>query len=190
MSIKGTKTEKNLLTAFAGESQARNRYDYYASQASKEGYEQIAAVFEETAKHERAHAKRLFKFLEGGEAEIQAYFPAGIIGTTEENLKESANGENHEHAEMYPEFAEVAKEEGFKEIASVFENIAIAEKYHEERFLGLLNNLKENKVYEKPEEVTWRCRNCGFNITGKKAPQVCPACDHPQKFFEMRDYNW
>ena len=190
MSLKGTKTEKNLLTAFAGESQARNRYDYYAGQAQKEGFKQIADIFEETANHEKAHAKRLFKFLEGGEVEIQAAFPAGVIGTTEENLLESANGENHEYTEMYPEFAEIAREEGFKEIAAVFESIAVAEKYHEERFLALMNNLKEDKVFEKAEAVTWRCRNCGYNCTGKKAPKLCAACAHPQSFFEVKDQNW
>ncbi|OWZ83544.1 rubrerythrin [Natranaerobius trueperi] len=190
MSLKGTKTEKNILTAFIGESQARNKYTYFSSQAKKEGFVQISKIFEETANHEKEHAKRLFKFLEGGEAEIQATFPAGVIGTTEENLKEAANGENHEHTEMYPEFAKVAKEEGFNEIARVFENIAVAEQYHEDRFMKLMKNIQENKVFEKDEKVTWRCGNCGFRCEGPKAPEKCPACNHPKAHFELVDQNW
>jgi len=188
--LKGTKTEKNLLTAFAGESQARNRYDYFASQAKKEGYEQISGIFAETADHEKAHAKRLFKFLEGGEAEIAAGFPAGVIGNTEENLAASAEGENHEYSDMYPQFAREAEEEGFSEIAGVFRAIAVAEEQHEKRFLGLLNNLREGKVFQKDQAVKWKCRNCGYRHEGKAAPEVCPACAHPQAHFELLSENW
>ncbi len=188
--LKGTKTEKNLLTAFAGESQARNRYDYFASEAKKEGFEQIAGVFTETAEHERAHAKRLFKFLEGGAVEISADFPAGVIGSTENNLAASAEGENHEYSDMYPAFAQEAEEEGFSEIAGVFRAIAVAEKQHEKRFLGLLNNLREGKVFQKDQAIRWKCRNCGYIHEDKSAPEVCPACDHPQAHFEVLAENW
>ncbi len=184
-SIKGTRTEKNLLAAFAGESQARNRYTFFASKARKEGYEQIAAIFLETAENEKEHAKRFFKFLEGGMVEIQATFPAGVIGTTEENLKAAAEGENEEHTKLYPEFAKIAEEEGFPEIAAVFRAIASVEKHHEERYLALLKNLKEGKVFEKDEPTTWKCRNCGYLHEGKSAPKKCPSCDHPQSFFEV-----
>lgn len=190
MSLKGTRTEKNLLTAFAGESQARNRYTYFASVAKNEGYVQISHIFEETAGHEKEHAKRLFKFLEGGEVEITASFPAGRIGTTLENLKASASGEEHEHKSMYPEFAKVAREEGFANIAAVLESIAIAESYHEERFLALIKNLESGKVFKKDESTVWRCRNCGYNHAGAAAPERCPACDHPQAHFEVKATNW
>lgn len=190
MSVKGTQTEKNLLTAFAGESQARNRYTYFASQAKKDGFVQVSAVFEETANQEKEHAKRLFKHLEGGEVEIQASFPAGVIGTTEENLKEAAGGENYEWTDMYPSFAKVAREEGFKEIADMFENIAIAEKQHEKRYLGLLANIKNGSVFKKDQPVRWFCRNCGYVVEGKEAPDVCPSCDHPQDHFEVICENW
>jgi len=187
--LKGTRTEKNILTAFAGESQARNRYTYFASQARKEGYQQIAAIFEETANQEKEHAKRLFKFLEGGEAEIQASFPAGVIGSTLENLKAAAAGENYEHTTMYPEFAKVAREEGFDEIAAVMEAIAVAEKGHEERYKKLIKNMEEGKVFKRDEEVVWRCRNCGYLHKGKEAPERCPACAHPKAFFEVYQEN-
>ncbi|MBE3580954.1 MAG: rubrerythrin family protein [Thermoanaerobacteraceae bacterium] len=188
--IKGSRTEKNLLTAFAGESQARNRYTYYASQAKKEGYEQIAAIFLETADNEKEHAKRLFKFLEGGEVEISAAFPAGTIATTSLNLAASADGENYEHTTMYPEFARVAEEEGFKEIAAVFRAIARAEKGHEDRYRALLANIENNRVFKRDEKVTWRCRNCGYIHEGNAAPEVCPACAHPQAFFELQAENY
>ncbi len=189
-SLKGTKTEKNLLTAFAGESQARNRYTYFASQAKKEGYVQMAYIFEETADQEKEHAKRLFKFLEGGEVEIQASFPAGVIGTTLENLKASAEGERYEYTEMYPEFARVAREEGFEEIAQVFEAIAVAEKQHEKRYKELAENIENNRVFKREEKVVWRCRNCGYLHEGNEAPETCPACAHPQAYFELLGENW
>jgi len=189
-SLKGTKTEVNLLTAFAGESQARNRYDMFASQAKKEGYVQIADIFAETANQEREHAKRLFKFLEGGEVEIKASFPAGVIGTTLENLKAAAAGENHEHTSMYPEFAKVAREEGFEEIAAVFEAIAVAEKQHEKRYLDLAANIEAGRVFERPDKVVWRCRNCGYLHEGKCAPEKCPACAHAKAHFELLGENW
>jgi len=189
-SLKGTKTERNLLTAFAGESQARNRYTYFASQARKEGYEQISAIFLETADNEKEHAKRLFKFLEGGEVEISAAFPAGVIGDTKENLKAAAAGENYEHTKMYPEFAKIAEEEGFEEIASVFRAIAVAEKQHEKRYLGLLKNIEEGKVFKKEKVVKWKCRNCGYIHEGTEAPEECPACAHPRAYFELLAENW
>jgi rubrerythrin len=190
MTVKGTKTEKNVLTAFAGESQARNRYTYFASQAKKEGLVQIADIFEETANQEKEHAKRLFKLLEGGEVEVSAKFPAGVIGTTAENLKEAAGGENHEWTSMYPEFAKVARAEGLNAIACVFESIAVAEKQHEKRYLGLLANIKADRVFKRPDKVTWRCRNCGYVYHGTSAPEKCPACDHPQAHFELLCENW
>ncbi|MEX2705206.1 MAG: rubrerythrin [Candidatus Freyrarchaeum guaymaensis] len=189
-SLKGTKTERNLLTAFAGESQARNRYTYFASQARKDGYEQISAIFLETADNEKEHAKRLFKFLEGGEVEISAAFPAGVIGDTKENLKAAAAGENYEHTQMYPEFAKIAEEEGFEEIASVFRAIAVAEKQHEKRYLGLLKNMEEGKVFKKDKVVKWKCRNCGYIHEGTEAPEECPACAHPRAYFELLAENW
>lgn len=188
--LKGSQTEKNLLTAFAGESQARNRYTYAASVARKEGLVQISDIFEETANQEKEHAKRLFKFLEGGEVEIQASFPAGKIGTTAENLAEAAGGEKYEWTEMYPGFAEVARQEGFKSIATVFEAIAVAEKQHEKRYNALLDNVKSEKVFKKDQPVVWRCRNCGYLHEGPEAPRVCVACAHPQAHFELLAENW
>jgi len=189
-SIKGTKTEKNLLTAFAGESQARNRYTYFAKAAKKEGYEQVSWIFQDTADNEKEHAKRLFKFLEGGEVEVQAGFPAGVIGTTAENLKASAAGENYEHTTMYPDFARMADEEGFPEIAGVFRSIARAEVGHEERYLKLLANLEGGKAFKKEAPVKWRCRNCGYIHDGPEAPEKCPACAHPQAYFELKPENY
>jgi rubrerythrin len=188
--LKGTRTEKNLLTAFAGESQARNRYTYFASQAKKDGYEQMAFIFEETANQEKEHAKRLFKFLEGGEAEITAAFPAGMIGSTLENLKASAAGEKYEYAEMYPGFAKIADEEGFGEIAKVFRNIAVAEKQHEKRYNDLAANIQAGRVFKREKETVWRCRNCGYIHKGTVAPDECPACDHPQAHFELLGENY
>ena len=189
-SIKGTKTEKNLLAAFAGESQARNRYTFFASQAKKDGYEQIAAAFEETANQEKEHAKRLFKFLEGWEVEFTDKYPAGVIGPTLDNLKASAGGENYEYTSMYPGFAAVAREEGFTGIAAVFESIAIAEKQHEARFLAFAKNIVTGKVFDRDTEVTWRCRNCGYLHTANSALKACPACAHPQAHFELLGENW
>lgn len=189
-SLKGTQTEKNILTAFAGESQARNRYTYFASKAEKEGYVQISHLFLETADNEKEHAKRLFKFLEGGEAEIAASFPAGVIGNTAENLKSSAAGENYEHTTMYPEFARIADEEGFPAVADVMRAIAVAEKQHEKRYLGLLNNIEEGKVFKKDSPVLWKCENCGYIQEGTEAPAVCPSCAHPQAHFEILAENW
>ncbi len=189
-SIKGTKTERNLLTAFAGESQARNRYTYFASQAKKDGFVQISKIFEETARQEKEHAKRLFKFLEGGEVEIQAAFPAGVIGTTAENLRESAGGEHYEWETMYPEFAVIAREEGFEDIAKTFEAIAVAEKNHENRYLALLANIEAGTVFKKNAKVVWKCDNCGFIHEGEEAPEVCPACLHPQAHFELLTEPW
>ncbi len=188
--LKGSQTEKNLLTAFAGESQARNRYTYFASQAKKEGYVQISSIFEETANQEKEHAKRLFKFLQGGEVEVQAGFPAGVIGTTLENLRAAAAGENYEHTQMYPEFAKTAREEGFEAIAVVFEAIAVAEKQHEKRYKDLADNIEADRVFKREEEVVWRCRNCGYIHRGKEAPKECPACAHPQAHFELLGENW
>ena len=189
-SIKGTRTEQNLLKAFAGESQARMRYNYFASQAKKEGLEQIAALFEETALNEKEHAKRFFKFLEGGPVEITATYPAGIIGSTLENLKASADGENEEWTELYPEFARIAEEEGFKEVAIAFKMIATVEKAHENRYRTLYNNLEAGKVFIKNGKVTWKCRNCGYVHEGEKAPEMCPACLHPQAYFELKETNY
>lgn len=183
-SLKGTKTEKNLLTAFAGESQARNRYTYFASQAKKEGYEQISWIFTDTADNEKEHAKRFFKFLEGGEVEIVSSFPAGVIGTTEENLRTAAMGENYEYSKLYPEFAKVAREEGFPEIAAVFEAVSIAERYHEGRYLKLLENVNNGTVFKKDKPIKWHCRNCGYIHEGAEAPDSCPSCAHPQAYFE------
>jgi rubrerythrin len=188
--LKGTKTEKNILTAFAGESQARNRYTYFASQAKKEGYVQISTIFEETANQEKEHAKRLFKFLEGGDVEVQAAFPAGVIGNTVDNLIASAAGENHEYTDMYPGFAKVAREEGFDEIAAVMEAIAVAEKQHEKRYLDLAENIKAGRVFKRDETVVWRCRNCGYLHEGEEAPDECPACAHPQAHFELLGENY
>ncbi len=189
-SLKGTKTEKNLLTAFAGESQARNRYTYFSSKAKKEGYEQISGIFAETADNEKEHAERLFKFLEGGEAEVAAAFPAGIIGKTVDNLKAAAGGENYEHTTMYPEFAKIADEEGFNEIASVFTSIAVAEKQHEKRYLGLAENIEKDSVFKRDKVVKWRCRNCGYIHEGTEPPDECPACAHAKAYFELLGENW
>ena len=189
-SIKGTQTEKNLLTSFAGESQARMRYTYFASVAKKEGYEQIAAIFTETADQEKEHAKRMFKWLEGGMVEITASYPAGVIGTTAENLKAAAAGENEEWTADYPHFADVADEEGFPAIAIMYRNIAIAEKGHEERYLAFLANIENGTVFKKAEETVWQCRNCGFVYTGTAAPEMCPACLHPQAHFEVKKNNY
>ena len=190
MGLKGTQTEKNLLTAFAGESQARNRYTYFASQAKKDGYVQIQGVFEETANQEKEHAKRLFKFLEGGDVEVQAAFPAGVIGTTSENLEAAAGGENYEWTEMYPGFAKTAREEGLDEIADVFEAIAVAEKQHEKRYNDLRANIEAGRVFKREKPVVWRCRNCGYLHEGAEAPELCPACAHPQAHFELLGENW
>jgi len=189
-SIKGSKTEQNLLKAFAGESQARNRYDYFASVAKKEGLEQIAAMFQETALNEKEHAKRFFKFLEGGMVEITATYPAGIISTTLDNLKAAADGENEEWSELYPEFARIAEEEGFKEVAMAFKMIAKVEKHHEARYRKLYDNLEAGKVFKKDGKVTWKCRNCGFIHEGTVAPNQCPACQHPQAYFEILEENY
>jgi rubrerythrin len=188
--LKGTQTEKNLLTAFAGESQARNRYSFFGSQPKKEGLEQVSAIFLETADNEKEHAKRLFKFLEGGQVEIKASFPAGVIGKTEANLQEAAGGENYEYTVMYPEFAQTADKEGFSEIAQVFRSIAVAEKQHEKRYLGLMNNLKNNIVFKRDQVIKWKCRNCGYIHQGKEAPELCPACAHSKAYFELLAENW
>ena len=189
-SLKGTKTEQNLLKAFAGESQARMRYDYFAKQAKKDGLEQISAIFAETALNEKEHAKRFFKFLEGGPVEITATYPAGKIGTTLENLKAAADGENEEWTELYPEFAKIAEEEGFKEVAAAFRNIAIVEKAHEDRYRTLYDNLEAGRVFEREGKIIWKCRNCGYIHEGEKAPDVCPACLHPQSYFEIKETNY
>ncbi len=189
-SLKGSQTEKNLLTAFAGESQARNRYTYFAGQARKDGFEQIADIFEETANQEKEHAKRFFKFLEGGDVEISGCFPAGVIGTTFDNLKAAAAGEHYEWTDMYPGFAKVARKEGFEAVAMVFEMISVAEKQHEKRYNDLAANIKENKVFKRSGSEKWRCRNCGYVHEGKEAPGLCPACAHPQAYFELLGENW
>jgi len=188
--LKGTKTEKNLLKAFAGESQARTRYTYFASQANKDGYKQIEAIFLETADNEKEHAKRFFKFLEGGAVEITAAFPAGKIGTTAENLAAAAEGEHEEYAELYPQFADMAEGEGFQEIAEAFRKISEVEKEHEKRYLKLLDNLQQDKVFKRDNVVRWKCRNCGYVHEGTDAPDLCPACLHPQKFFELKESNY
>ena len=190
MSLKGTKTETNILTAFAGESQARNRYTYFAAQAKKEGLVQIADIFTETADQEKEHAKRLFKLLEGGEVEITAVFPAGVIGCTADNLKEAAGGEHHEYSVMYPEFAITAREEGFPEIADIFLAIAVAEKQHEKRYLDLLANIEAERVFKRDQPTIWRCRNCGYLHEGLEAPDQCPACAHSQAHFEILGENY
>jgi rubrerythrin len=190
MELKGSKTEKNLMGAFAGESQARNRYTFYASAARKEGLEQIADIFAETADQESAHAKRLFKFLTGGTVEITAAFPAGMIGKTTENLKAGAAGEHYEWTDMYPSFAKTARQEGFEAIAKAFDAIAVAEKQHEKRYLALAKNIDSAEVFKRSTEVVWRCRKCGYLHKGKEAPMGCPACAHPQAFFEILGENW
>lgn len=189
--VKGTKTQVNLMKAFAGETQARTRYDYYASVANKEGYKQIECIFSETASQEKEHAKRLFRLMDGpAEIEITAGFPAGPERDTLQNLLDAAAGEHHEYSSMYPEFAEIADEEGFPEIAAIMRSIAVAEKFHEERYLGLAKNIREGKVFSKETEITWRCRNCGYVHTSKDALDKCPACDHPKAHFEMLGINW
>ena len=189
-SIKGTQTEKNLLISFAGESQARNRYTYYAGVAKKEGLVQISTIFEETAAQEKEHAKRFFKFLEGGDVEITESFPAGKLGSTLENLKDAAQGEEHEWTDMYPGFAKVAREEGFEAIALAYEAIAIAEKQHGKRYQDLADNLEAGRVFKRNGSVTWRCRNCGYLHEGNDAPELCPACLHPKAHFELLGENW
>jgi rubrerythrin len=189
-SVKGSQTEKNLLTAFAGESQARNRYTYFAGQAKKDGYVQIADIFEETANQEKEHAKRFFSFLEGGEVEIVGAFPAGVIGATVDNLKAAAAGEHYEHTEMYPGFAKVARQEGFEAIAMIWEFISVAEKQHEKRYLDLAANIMADTVFQRDQAVVWRCRNCGYLFEGQAAPEMCPACAHPKAHFELLGENW
>lgn len=190
MELKGSQTEQNILTAFAGESQARNRYDYFAGQARKDGFAQIADIFAETANQEKEHAKRLFKLLTGGEVKVAAAFPAGVIGATAENLKASAAGEHHEWSSMYPGFAKTARQEGFEAIAKIFEAIAVAERQHQKRFLDLAANIAQERVFKREQEVVWRCRNCGFLHKGKEAPATCSACAHPQAYFELLGENW
>ena len=189
-SLKGSQTEKNILTAFAGESQARNRYTYFAKKAKKDGFVQIAQIFEETANQEKAHASRLFKLLEGGETEIVAAFPAGVIGTTYDNLMASAAGEKHEYTEMYPGFAKVAREEGFEAPAMIMEGIAIAEEQHEKRYVELAGNIKADRVFKREQAAKWRCLNCGYVAEALEAPEMCPACAHPQAYFELLGENW
>ncbi len=188
--LKGSTTEKHLIGAFAGESQARNRYTYFAGQARKEGYVQIADIFEETANQEKEHAKRFFKFLEGGEVEVVAAFPAGQILSTLENLKASAAGEHHEHTNLYPEFARVAKEEGFEDVCKAFTAISVAEKQHEKRYNDLIHNIEKDRVFKRDQKVVWRCRNCGYLHEGTEAPEVCSACLHPRAHFELLGENW
>ena len=188
--FKGSQTERNLLTAFAGESQARNRYTYFAEQARQDGYIQIADIFAETASHEREHAKRFFKFLNGGEVEIKWSFPAGVIGSTYDNLLAAAAGERYEHTEMYPGFAGVAREEGFIRVAEVLEAVCVAERQHEKRYLDLAANVNEGRIFRREEVVVWRCLNCGYLYESKQAPEVCPACISPQAYFEILGENW
>ncbi|MGQ9842340.1 MAG: rubrerythrin [Spirochaetota bacterium] len=189
-SVRGTRTEKNLLAAFAGESQARTRYDYFASVAKKEGYEQIAAIFQETALNEKEHAKRFFSFLEGGMVEIQASYPAGVIGTTVDNLKAAAAGENEEHTKLYPDAAKIAEEEGFPEIAFLYRKVAEVEKHHEQRYLALLKNIQDDAVFKKGTKEKWICRNCGYIHEGEEAPDKCPTCLHPKAYFELLADNF
>ena len=189
-SLKGTQTEKNLLTAFAGESQARNRYTYFAAQAKKDGYVQISAIFEETANQEKEHAKRFFKFLEGGEVEVKWSFPAGVIGTTLENLKAAAAGEKEEFTSMYPDYAKIARDEGFGAVATLFDNVCVAEEHHENRFRALAENIEADRVFTRSEETAWSCRNCGYIHVGAIAPERCPACAHHQAHFELKPDNY
>ncbi len=190
MKVKGTRTERNILTAFAGESQARNRYSFFAGKAKKDGFVQIADIFEETSNQEREHAHRLFKLLEGGEVEITAAFPAGVVGATVDNLKAGAAGEHYEWSEMYPGFARVAREEGLDDIAAIFESIAVAEQGHQKRYLGLAANIETGRVFQRDRAVTWRCRHCGYTHQGTHAPDACPACAHPRAFFEVAGEYW
>ncbi len=189
-SIKGTKTEKNLMNSFAGESQARMRYTYFASKAKKEGYEQIAAIFLETAEQEKEHAKRMFKYLEGGMVEITASFPAGVIGSTQDNLLAAAQGENEEWTDLYPQFAREAMEEGFPEIAAMYKMIAVAEAEHERRYLKLLGRITDGTCFKRDGKIWWQCRNCGYVCEASEAPKICPACKHPQAYFEPRRENY
>jgi rubrerythrin len=188
--LKGSRTEKNLLGSFAGESQARNRYTYFAGQARKEGFVQIAQIFEETANQEKEHAKRFFSQLQGGEVEIQASFPAGVIGTTAENLRAAAAGEHFEWSELYPEFARVAREEGFEAAALIWDAVSVAEKQHEKRYQDLLKNVESGMVFKKSKPVVWRCINCGYLHEGTEAPESCPACAHPKAYYELLGENW
>jgi rubrerythrin len=188
--LKGTRTEKNLLAAFAGESQARNRYTYFAGQAKKDGLVQISDIFLETADQEKEHAKRFFKFLEGGEVEITCAFPAGVVGATLANLKAAAVGEHHEHTTLYPGIAKIAEDEGFKDVAAAFRAISVAEKQHEKRYVDLAANIEAGRVFKRDAKVTWRCRNCGYLHVGASAPELCPACLHPQAHFELLGENW
>jgi len=188
--LNGSRTEKNLLAAFAGESQARNRYSYFASRAKKDGFVQIAGIFEETANQEKEHAKRFFKFLEGGDLEIMAAFPAGVVGTTMDNLLAAAAGEHHEHTELYPEFARIAREEGFNDVALVFDAVGIAEKQHEKRYRTLATNIEKERVFKRDAPVVWRCTNCGYLHESAAAPGACPACAHPRDYFELLAENW
>jgi rubrerythrin len=190
MDFKGSKTEKNLLAAFAGESQARSRYNFFASVARKEGYEQIAAIFEETADNEKEHAKLFFKHLKGGLVELKATYPAGVIASTAENLKEAAEGEKMEWGTIYPQFAEVAEQEGFTEVANTFRMVAKVEAYHERRYLKLLENIKQDKVFKKDKPIKWKCRNCGHVYEGNEAPEKCPVCSHPRSYFEVWCENY
>jgi rubrerythrin len=190
MQLKGSKTERNLLTAFAGESQARNRYTFFASQARKDNFMQIADIFEETANQEKEHAKRFFSFLEGGDVKIEGVFPAGVVGPTLENLKAAAAGEGHEWSKMYPDFAQIAQDEGFAAIAAVFRLIAVAEKQHGKRYSDLAANIEAGRVFKRDTPVVWRCRNCGYLHKGTEAPAQCPACTHPQAYFEILGENW
>lgn len=189
-SLKGTKTERNLMTAFAGESQARMRYTYFASKAKEEGFVQISLIFEETANQEKEHAKRMFKFLEGGAVEIQWAFPAGVIGTTRENLLAAAAGENEEWKHMYPEIAKTAREEGFDAVAAVFDSIIVAERQHAKRYEKLAANIDSGRVFKSDQPAVWRCLNCGYLFEGTEAPKACPACAHPQAYFELLGENW
>jgi rubrerythrin len=190
MELKGSQTEKNLLAAFAGESQARNRYTYFGSQARKEGYEQIAGMFLETADNEKEHAKLFFSLLKGGEAGILASYPAGVIGDTAANLKVAADGENLEWTTLYQNFADMAKKEGFEEVFQTFTQVAKVEKFHESRYLGLLKNVKEGKVFKKDAPVRWHCRNCGYVFEGREVPEKCPVCKHPRAHFEVLAENY
>ena len=189
-SIKGTQTEQNLQKSFAGESQARTRYTFFASVAKKEGFEQISAIFMETAEQEKEHAKKFFKYLEGGMVEITASFPAGVIGTTAENLKAAAEGENEEWVDLYPHFADVAEQEGFPAVALTFRNVAKVEAEHEKRYRKLLENVENGTVFSDSEEIEWQCRNCGYVYRGKTAPEACPACAHPRAYFERKKNNY
>ncbi|MBF0457793.1 MAG: rubrerythrin family protein [Nitrospirae bacterium] len=188
--IRGTRTEKNLLASFAGESQARNRYTFFAAAAKKEGYEQISAIFTETAENEISHAKKFFRFLEGGMVEITASYPAGVIGTTKDNLRAAAEGEHEEYTRLYPEAAKIAEEEGFKEVAAAFRAISVVERQHEQRFLALMKNIEDDTVFTSKEPVKWKCRKCGYVAEGIKAPDKCPACGHPKAYFQRKEENY